>query len=166
LLQLMPLDQMPTEDSLKGLINQLVDNNVFTKELASKLSIHLILNFFSTEFGEYLLEHHSVVRREQPFSLLIPAKELYQDYITKQHDTVLIHGIVDGFVLSDSEFVLYDFKTDYVVKNASTDDLEKIKQRYKGQLALYKLALEEIYQRKVTSTKLILLNSGDCLEME
>ncbi|WP_270279936.1 helicase-exonuclease AddAB subunit AddA [Vagococcus bubulae] len=165
LMQLLPLNKKPTEQDIKNQVEDLIANDVFTEALASKLPINRIESFFDTTFGEYLIAHHEVTRREQPFSLLLPAKELYQDYVTKKEDTVLIHGIIDGFVLTDTEFILYDFKTDYVPNHATVEDLEKLKQRYVGQLTLYQLALEEIYQRDVTSSKLILLNSGDVIDM-
>ena len=165
LMQLLPLDKKPTEQDIEAQIETMIQNGVFTEKLAAILPINRIKSFFDTTFGEYLLAHHEFTRREQPFSLLLPAKELYQDYVTKEEDTVLIHGIIDGFVLTDSELILYDFKTDYVPKDASIEELEKLKQRYVGQLTLYQLALEEIYQRNVTSSKLILLNSGDIIDM-
>lgn len=165
LLQMLPLDKQPTMSELERLVQHLVDEDVFTKELASRLPIKLIETFFKSDFGQYMIDHHEVIRREQPFSLLLPAKELYQDYVTKKNDEVLIHGIIDGFILTDKELILYDFKTDYVPKQRTQKDLEKLTDRYKGQMTLYKLALEEIYQRPVTSSKLILLNSGDIIEM-
>lgn len=165
LLQMLPLDKQPTMSELEELVQHFVDEDVFTKELASRLPIKLIETFFKSDFGQYMIDHHKVIRREQPFSLLLPAKELYQNYVTKKNDKVLIHGIIDGFILTNDELILYDFKTDYVPKQRTQKDLEKLKDRYKGQMTLYKLALEEIYQRPVTSSNLILLNSGDIIEM-
>lgn len=164
-LQLLPLSEKPTVQDVKKIVDEMVHATVFTKELAKKLPIEKMIQFFDTDFGKFMVENHTSIRREQPFSLLLPAKELYQNYHTQANDDVLIHGIIDGFVLTDKSFVLYDFKTDYVPKNASIEDLEKIKNRYIGQMTLYKLALEEIYQRPVTSSKLILLNSSDVIEL-
>ena len=61
--------------------------------------------------------------------------------------------------------ILYDFKTDYVDKN-STIALEKISKNYRGQMNLYREALENISGKPVKAAYLCLLSIGKTLLIE
>ncbi|MFI3804766.1 helicase-exonuclease AddAB subunit AddA [Vagococcus fluvialis] len=164
-MQLIDLEKKPSKNDFEKLINQLVEDGVLEEKLAEKIDITNLLTFFDTELGDLLVSKESVVKREQPFSLLLSAADIYEDYLGKREDRLLIHGIIDGFIETDEELVLYDFKTDYVPKNATNEELEAIKSKYVGQLNLYKQALEQIKERPVTSVKLVLLRGNKQIEM-
>jgi ATP-dependent helicase/nuclease subunit A len=164
-MQLIDLEKKPSKNDFEKLINQLVEDGVLEEKLAKKIDITNLLTFFDTELGDLLVSKESVVKREQPFSLLLSAADIYEDYLGKGEDRLLIHGIIDGFIETEEELVLYDFKTDYVPKNATNEELEAIKSKYVGQLNLYKQALEQIKERPVTSVKLVLLRGNKQIEM-
>ena len=164
-MQLLDLETAPTTESVQQLISNLVEEKVLQPEVAEKIDQASILAFFATEFGQLLLNEYMIVKREQPFSLLIKAKDIFADYSGDAMDRLLVHGIIDGFVETEEALILYDFKTDYVPEAADEAFFEKIKAKYRGQLNLYQSALEQIKGKKVTSVKLILLRENQILEM-
>ncbi|AQP54434.1 helicase-exonuclease AddAB subunit AddA [Vagococcus penaei] len=157
LMQLIPLDKKPTRKDFIQLLDRLVEDGLIEKSVADAIDCEHLVPFFTTEFGESLLKHHQQVKREQPFSLLLKASQLFDNGSDDSEDTVLVHGIIDGYYQNGSEVVLYDFKTDYVSKQVTEKELTAIKKRYQGQLNLYKLALTEVLNQPVTQVKLILL---------
>ncbi len=162
-MQLIPLNTRPSKESIENLIQELVSNQVLSQAVTKKIDISMILRFFDSELGQILLKEHEYVTREQPFSMLLPAKDLYDGYQTKEVDTVLIHGIIDGYIHHGKDVILYDFKTDHVSNENKKASIETIKKRYQGQIRLYQLALEEVLGKSVTKTMLVLLKTGDTI---
>lgn len=163
-MQLISLDETPTKESLIALIDELVRTESLTQKLADEISLDHLLAFFQTEFGQLLLSRKGTVVREQPFSMLLPANQIFKEYPKKEHDQILIHGIIDGYYETDDELILYDFKTDHVMNPTSKEELIRIKQKYSGQLHLYKKALSEAKQKNVTGVKLILLSTSQIID--
>ncbi len=93
--------------------------------------------------------------REEPFVMLLPAKEVTPD--APDDEEVLIQGMIDAFWEEDDGIVLLDYKTDRVRTG------EELLTRYKAQLALYQEALGRRFSEK--PVKEILLYSF-CLEKE
>lgn len=159
LLQLMDLTKVPTKKSLDQLKQQLIDRKVIQAPVAAKINIDRLLKFYETDLGRQLIQQSVTVKREQPFSMLLDAKELFQDYPQQTQDPILIHGIIDGYIELEDGYLLYDFKTDFVRRD-DPDALQEITMRYRGQLLLYQRALQEATQKKVQSIYLILLSAG------
>lgn len=151
-LQILPLKEQPTKESIEGLIKRLVKQKILTPELAEEVRVDNILWFFDTELGQKILTSADFVRREQPFAMLKEATEVYRDY-DQVSDELLIHGIIDGFIEYPDRIILYDFKTDYFADERKDEAVE----RYKEQLNLYKEALEQANHKPVTEAYLIFL---------
>jgi ATP-dependent helicase/nuclease subunit A len=164
LLQLMELTEKPTLATLEALRDQLIQRKVINKEVAVRINLNKIVAFYETNFGEMLLKHASSVKREQPFSMLLDAKELFQDYPEQTNDPLLIHGIIDGYIEVADGYILYDYKTDYV-SALDPQAINDIVERYQGQLALYQRALQEATNKKVRGMYLILLSAGAVVDV-
>lgn len=166
LMQLLSFDTAITQTSLTELLEDLISRGLITKKVGQQVSIANLLSFFASDFGQKMLNYQATLQREQPFSLLLYAHQLFKDYPEKSRDQLLVHGIIDGYFETKEGLVLYDFKTDYVKNPQDKKEIEKIKQRYQGQMNLYRLALEEASQRRVVESNLILLNPGCVIKME
>ncbi len=164
-MQLLPLDETPTLAKIQELIDQLVTNHSLDEKIAKKIKSQSILDFYQTAFGQQLLANHQGVTLEQPFSMLMAAEGIFKGYPTGTGDRILIHGIIDGYYEDEEELILYDFKTDYLKADYTQADLDQISQKYRGQLSLYKQALEEVKERPVTSTKLVLLTVNEIIDL-
>ncbi len=156
-MQLMDLSVVPTKKYIEDMIQSLVEKTVIKIEVAKKIEPDIILEFFSSSFGSRLLKEHKLIKREQPFSLLLSAEDIFGNFEGKRSDRLLIHGIIDGYLETEKELILYDFKTDYISQKPTNEEIKNMKQRYTGQLNVYKKALEQVKGRQVTSVKLILL---------
>ncbi|MDR1473518.1 MAG: helicase-exonuclease AddAB subunit AddA [Lactobacillales bacterium] len=159
LLQTVDLTIKPTKESFSQLLTHFVDKGVVAQQVAEKVNISLLIHLFETNFGKMLLAHSKQVYREEPFSMLLSPSKIYAHY-PDTDDKVLIHGIVDGYLDFGEGVLLFDYKTDYLPSNPSAKEVEAIKKRYLGQMNLYKLALENALQKKVSEVKLILLKIG------
>lgn len=155
LLQLLPLEP-PTEESIQALLAELVKKRLVDQQVAEKVDISAILWFFETDLGKLLLEHPTKVKREQPFAMLMTAEEVFENY-PDETDELLIHGIVDGYIEFADDIYLYDFKTDFLMNPDDPAEIDKVVQKYLGQLRLYQQALADSLGKPVTNTFLVLL---------
>lgn len=162
-LQTLDLTDFPTEESINKRIGQLVKENVFTEELAGLIRVEEILNFFDTRFGAFIIQQSGSMKREVPFSLLMEAKEIFTDMETVD-DNVLIHGIIDGYIEQDEGIILFDYKTDRVSHLGERAGEEMLK-KYRGQLTLYKRALESILKKPVLESHLVMLDISETVRV-
>ncbi|MDR0921884.1 MAG: helicase-exonuclease AddAB subunit AddA [Lactobacillales bacterium] len=158
LLQLVNLEEKPTLESLEALLQTQVSAKIISEAVAKKVNLSHLLAFFDTEIGQLMLAHPKQVYRERPFSMLMKPDELFKDYPKNEEDEVLIHGIIDGFIDRGDSLILFDYKTDYLSKNVTQREEETVIKRYRGQLELYKKALERAEGKTVQKSVLILLS--------
>ncbi len=157
LLQLLPLE-MPTTESIQALLDELVKKRLVDQKVAKKIDFSAILWFFETELGKELIKQKAHVKREQPFSMLLPAERVFEQY-PNEEDELLIHGIVDGYIELSTTIQLYDFKTDFILDRNDETAIDAVIQKYRGQLNLYQQALTESLEKPVTDVFLVLLSA-------
>lgn len=165
-LQLIDLEQAPTKARIEELIDELVQTKIIQENVAEYINSDQLLAFYQTELGQLLLEMPKHVKREQPFSMLLHAEELIKDYPHQTDDDLLIHGMIDGYLELEDSCILYDYKTDFVKNIDSLDEVKKIIQRYRGQLNLYKKALEQASGKPVEQVLLVLLSAGIIIDLD
>ncbi|UQS87194.1 helicase-exonuclease AddAB subunit AddA [Nicoliella spurrieriana] len=159
-LQQLDLTQPPTLATVNALIDQLVTDRIIAERVAAKIDCQAIVNFFSSELGALVLKHPDRVRREAPFSLIMSASQLFKGFNSAANEKILIHGIIDGYLVLDDAVYLFDYKTDYVGKRNVEQHVQRIVDKYRGQVNLYGLALEKILGRPVRKRFLYLLAIG------
>lgn len=159
-LQLWPLKTAPDPQALQHFASQLVQQKIITSQLADHIDFEGIAWFLDSPLGRELRSHSAAVHREQPFAMLKAASQIFREY-DNADDEMLIHGIIDGYLETADEVLLYDFKTDFVFNG----DIEVMRQRYQGQLSLYKQALEQALQKPVTRTVLIWLPQRKIIDL-
>ncbi|MCC5895867.1 MAG: helicase-exonuclease AddAB subunit AddA [Alkalibacterium sp.] len=163
-LQALPLSQNLTQEEIEKEVKSLVAKKVITEEIGERIPVEKLVYFFQTEFGSSILSHESEIKREVPFSLLLEARDIFQD-MQSVDDHVLIHGIIDGYIDREDGIILFDYKTDNVQRFKEQAHEEMLK-KYKGQLLLYKKALESILQKPVIETNLVLLDTGETIKID
>ena len=92
------------------------------------------------------------VRKEADFMLYIPYNEIVPD--SPVSDKVLVQGVVDLMIEYKDSITIVDYKF-------STLDVEILKQKYQEQLALYKLAVERAYNKKVEHMYIYSIMTGE-----
>ncbi len=125
----------------------------------SELDLPAIAAFWKSEIGTLLREHRSLIRRELPFAVRLPAAaDLPQPALPEigvgphvsplDHEWVVLQGVVDLAVIHPSEIWLLDYKTDDVPPGL----LESRLAFHRPQLDHYRRALAAIFRRPVTRT--------------
>ncbi len=145
-----------TLESIKNLIQSLVEKEIITEKEAEAIDINLIYNYTKSNLFKEL-KTAKELHKEQPFYISLPASEVIKE--AKEEGStknVLVQGIIDLYYINQKdELILIDFKTDYVGKQK--DAKQKLKEKYKVQLELYKKALETATGKEVAKAELYLL---------
>ena len=135
-----------TLESIKMLIQDFEKRKMITEKEAKAINPYKILAFTKSVIWE-ALKTAKKVYKERPFFINIPAKEIYGE--EELEEEILVQGIIDLYYINQNdEIILVDYKTDYVETGKESELIEK----YITQLELYKRALEESLQRKVSKT--------------
>lgn len=158
IMQKIDLNTNITIDYLKEKIKLLVEKEFLTKEESEVINVFSVYKFFQSELGKRML-NSTKVKREVPFHMEIPVGYIYKEY-KESTEKISIQGIVDCFFEEDEEIVLIDYKTDYV----TDENIDEIYEKYKIQLDLYSMALENITGKKVKEKYIYLL--GKSLELK
>ncbi|MBF8807953.1 MAG: helicase-exonuclease AddAB subunit AddA [Enterococcus lacertideformus] len=157
LLQLLPLER-PTTETIKVLLDELIKKRLVDQKVAKQIDFSAIFWFFETKFGKALIKYKDFVKREQPFSMLLSADQVFEKY-PNEEDELLIHGIVDGYIEFPDFIQLYDFKTDFILDADNQEAIDEVVKKYQGQLNLYRQALSESLDKPVSDVFLILLSA-------
>ncbi|WP_338209773.1 helicase-exonuclease AddAB subunit AddA [Lactiplantibacillus paraxiangfangensis] len=142
-LEQLDLTQAIDETTVQATIDDLVAKQVLTSEVAQLIKVDAIAGFYASDLGQTILADTTKVHREVPFSLLLPARQLFDELDEHEHAKVLIHGIIDGYLETADGLILFDYKTDHVKQP------QDLLTRYAGQVELYAAALRSMYQRPV-----------------
>ena len=131
------------EQDIRELINELVNKEIILKEEAEQIPIVGLLKYVQSDLWKELKDAKEV-HKEEPFYMFVQANRIDETY--PKDEKVLVQGIMDLYYINkNNELVLVDYKTDYVQKGEE----QKLIDKYKEQLNLYKEALENSLGRKV-----------------
>ena len=135
-----------TKEDLQNLIQDLMDREIILREEAEVIPIIALQNYLKSNLWKELKDAKEI-HKEEPFYLELSANRVNKEY--PQDENILLQGIMDLYYINkNDELVLVDYKTDYVEKNEE----QKLIEKYKEQLNLYKEALEKSLDRKVDKT--------------
>lgn len=139
------LDQSgDVSDGIAAQLEDMVAQGKLTAEEAGCVNVADIAGFVTSELGNRVGKAYAVgrLKREQPFVLGIPAKDLvcYKD-LADCDETVLIQGVIDLYFIEEKEITLVDYKTDRI---SPENGKEILTSRYAKQLEIYGEALERL----------------------
>ena len=169
-MQLLDFLKFDTEDiskireEVKLQINSFVEKNIMSLDEAETIKINWIVKFIQSDiFKEiYIANKSEKLFKEKAIDYNLKLKNLYKDENISEDEKIMVVGIIDLFFENEKgEIILLDYKTDYVTK----ENLEEVKNRYKIQLDLYKLAIEEISGKKVVKKGLYLFGINEYVEV-
>lgn len=158
-MQHLDLKKQYTLEELKALLDRLEAREILTPQQREGIQLEQVERFLLSPLGQRLREAQAIYK-ELPFSLMLPAQEVYPQLENCQ-EQVLVQGVIDCLAQENGGFVLVDYKTDWV----TDDGVDKIVARYRGQLNLYALAVEKIYQQPVKDKYLFLLQLGEAVKV-
>ncbi len=134
-----------TEEDLRRSVEELVDSGRLRRQDVSVLRYDRLAAFFASGLGQKMkrAQERGTLHREQPFVTGRKARDIFPD--RQETDTVLVQGIIDGYFEEEDGLVLMDYKTD----SLKPGEEEKLIQRYRTQMELYRQALESMTGRRV-----------------
>ncbi len=147
-----PLD----EKSIAAQITCFVAKEMLTPEQAQAVEPTAIAGFFASPLGQRILQAPRVYR-ELPFSMAVPAGQVYADLGKDSPEQVMVQGVIDCLVEEEDGFLLIDYKTDWL---GGPGRIEELTQRYQWQLWFYAQAAERIFKRPVKELYLYFLAGG------
>ena len=141
-MQKLDFSKIYDEDRVKELVQELIASKIINENQARYINVQKVLKF--TESNLYLeLKEAKEVHKEKPFYIYISSNEIYND---ETDEKILVQGIIDLYYIDkNGKLILVDYKTDYVADNNEQELIDK----YKGQLEIYKRALEQALNKKV-----------------
>ena len=151
--QKMDEKQEYTLEKIQDMINTLKEKALITEAEAETINKEKLLKYTKSELWQDLKQAKQIYK-EQPFYINIKASTVY--------DNILVQGVIDLFYINkNDEIVLVDFKTDYI------DDGQEIMliEKYKKQLEIYKIALEQSLKRSVSKVALYSLYLNKLIDM-
>lgn len=127
-----------------GELSRLVEQGFLTAEQGEAVDLERVRAFFGSRIAKRILASANVMR-EYRFTVEIPAGAVKPELTgeLKNHPVVL-QGAVDCAFEENGELVIVDYKTD------KTNNPGELWERYRSQLALYRLALEQCTGLKVS----------------
>ena len=151
-MQHIDLRKTQSQESILKQIQEMITAELLTEEEANVVDPQKITAFLNSSIGQRILKTEKVYR-EVPFNYVKKAKDVIQG-LGDCEENLLIQGVIDLYFEEDGEYVLVDYKTDYL----TDDNIDEITGKYEIQVALYKEALEQITGKKVKESYLYLFH--------
>jgi ATP-dependent helicase/nuclease subunit A len=140
---------------------------LLTQEQAQVINPELIAHFFASPVGKRMIQARRV-QREVPFTLTLPASEVYPDW-KGEDELVFVQGVIDCLFEDENGLVLIDYKSDTITgryKDGFQQAKPILEDRYKLQVNLYTRAIEQIWKRKVNERYLFFFDGAHFLKLE
>jgi ATP-dependent helicase/nuclease subunit A len=166
-MQHVELTEPVNQDTIEALVNRMVSDELLTAEQAEVIDSVLIEKFFLSEMGQRIV-NAKAVNREIPFTLSLPAKEVYPAW-NGPEESVFIQGIIDCVFEDENGLVLIDYKSDGITdryKGGFEQAKPILENRYKLQINLYTKAIEQIWKRKVNERYLFFFDGAHVLKVD
>lgn len=150
-----------TSGGLKAQLEDMIKREQMTEEEADALDLSKLKRFFDSPLADRI-KASDMLHRERPFSLRLPASQLYE----LQSDAFInVQGIIDACFAEKDGWILLDYKTDYVADKSEAGIL-KAAQKHAEQLQLYAMALENLSGKPVLERYIVLLSLGEAVPLQ
>ena len=143
--------------SVASEISNLVASDILTEAQAAVISVPAVAAFFKTDPGRRLIASNRA-QRELAFHYPAAAHALIG---ADSAETVLLQGIIDCCFLDGGQWVLLDYKTDYVPQGKGFE----VAMRHQKQLTLYAGALFALTGIPVKEMYVYLFRTGECISI-
>lgn len=171
-LRLLDFRAAASESAVRDQIDQMIARRQLDPKVADHVDVASIAWLAASDLGRLLAEHHDKLLRELPVRVPAPPAIVRPDWRSEAEgpmDRVLLRGQIDVVVPLESGIFLADYKTDRLdgieappgtSKRTKADAaLLSIVEAYRGQIAHYRRALQQVTGRPVTDAYLVLLRA-------
>lgn len=159
-LQFCDFERCTTSEGREEELTRLREKHILSTEQADCISLDAIARFFDSALFAQMRESGNY-QREFKFSVLIPAGEYFPEAADMPEENVLLQGVVDCMYETNDGIVIVDFKTDRVRPGQESARAA----RYQPQLAAYRRAVQEVFDRPVQECVLFFLQTGSAVRV-
>lgn len=144
------LDRVSSLSEIKEQIKYLYENEFILEEEMKVINPYKIMSFFKSGLGKMMIELHKSgekIYREFPFYTEISSIDI-DNTLSKDYESekVRLQGIIDCFFEYNGEYIILDYKTDYV----SDNNIEELQKKYIKQIDYYDNAIFKITGKRVS----------------
>lgn len=147
-----------TAETIRTEIDRLISEGILSPAEADTIAVERILAFFTSDIGRRMTASPRV-ERELPFNHRVSARELMG---ADTNETMLLQGIIDCCFLEDGQWVLIDYKTDFVPRGKAKEAASK----HRRQLTLYRNALAALTGAPVKEMHIHFLSVGESVRID
>lgn len=154
-LQYLRFNDTDTEEAITEQMRQLAAEGFLSEREVKAVQVRSIRALMESELGARMkrAELAGTLKREQRFSLLFPASEIFPG---GPEDNVLLQGVVDCCFAEADELIIVDYKTDRI----GPETVPERTAYYASQLKAYAAAMERITGSTVREKLLYFLHNG------
>lgn len=148
--------KITSKEAIASEIERLVVAGRLREDEKKVLNEERLYTFFCSPLGQAMCQaaKEGTLHREQPFVMGQRACDIFAD--RSEQDTILVQGIIDGYYETEKGIVLMDYKTDSLRQGEEN----KLIDRYKTQMDLYREALERMTGKSVVQCLLYSFSLG------
>ena len=150
--------QTHDRDSVRNEIHRLCEEGYLEERLARSINVESIVGFFNSELGKRLISSVKVLR-EREFNYRADAGIVFG---IGQGGKFMLQGMIDCCFIEDGEWVIIDYKTDYV---AVDQPPEEVAMKHQKQLDLYSKSLCALTGINVKERYVHLLFTGNSVRV-
>ena len=143
-----------SEEEIAAFIEELKNKNILSAEEAAVVDPARIKAFFESEIGRRAMAAAEIYK-EAPFVLKTEFKGR----------SVFVQGTIDCYFREGDQYVLLDYKSNYIDPDKLDSEKERLKENYIPQLKLYREALEQITGTKVKEGVLYLFGINNTIKI-
>ncbi len=162
IMELLPFEKIQSEKELFDQLDQLWKMFPDIGIPARKKTYLAVKEFLFSPIGQKLIQMSKEGRlyKEMPFTVGLDASILYPE--SSGGETIVLQGIIDLCGEEEDGLWLLDYKTDRIEAGEESILLD----RYKEQMLYYRLALEQMMQKKVKHTVIYSFALRDFIELK
>ncbi len=153
-----------SEEQIRGEMQELIEQGRIRNDALSLVAPQKILRFFTSNLGRRMQKaaRDGLLKKEQPFVIGLPYKEVYKNEEADPAELVMVQGIIDAYFEENGVLVLVDYKTDSVKE----DVREVLTTRYRTQLEYYERALCQMTGKTVRERMIYAFTNGEAFAVE
>ena len=147
------------QDDLAKQLRRTIDRGFINDRQALHIDLSSIAGLFVSSLGQKIIAHRRHLQREWPFTIAVPAGEVYREEELSEQDrneNVLVRGVIDCLIETDPGLTIIDYKTDQITESQCADRAAF----YDVQMGLYRRAVETILKQNVTEMYVYFLTPG------
>lgn len=167
-MQHLPFESDFSVQDIREHVHHMIEDELLTERQAEAIDLHSIFSFLQSDLGQRISQA-GMIYREVPFSLAVPAREVFVNESGLQDDTTLVQGVIDCMIEDSDGLVMIDYKTD-AIQDRFKDGFEEARpillERYQLQLDVYARAVESIWKKPVKEKYLYFFDGSYVLQVE